>query len=67
MQVTFYNYSGANNVINKSLGAGTNIECDMQVATDQLQPHVRVTFNDTDVFNAFTYNYCCVNSIVLFY
>ncbi len=61
MQVTFYNYSGANNVINKSLGAGTNIECNMQVATDQLQPHVRVTFNDTDVFNAFTYNYCIVS------
>ena len=60
MQVTFYNYSGANNVINKSLGAGTNIECNMQVATDQLQPHVRVTFNDTDGFNAFTYNYCIV-------
>lgn len=61
MQVTFYNYAGANNVINKSLGAGTNIECNMQVATDQLQPHVRVTFNDTDVFNAFTYNYCIVS------
>ena len=60
MQVTFYNYSGANNVINKSLGASTNIECNMQVATDQLQPHVRVTFNDTDAFNAFTYNYCIV-------
>lgn len=60
MQVTFYNYSGANNVINKSLGVGTNIECNMQVATDQLQPHVIVTFNDTDVFNAFTYNYCIV-------
>ena len=61
MQVTFYNYLGANNVINKSLGAGTNIECNMQVATDQLQPHVRVSFNDTDVFNAFTYNYCIVS------
>ena len=60
MQVTFYNYSGANNVINKSLGAGTNIECNMQVATDQLQPHVRVTFNDTNTFDAFTYNYCTV-------
>lgn len=60
MQVTFYKYSGANNVINKSLGAGTNIECNMQVATDQLQPHVRVTFSDSDAFNAFEYNYCIV-------
>lgn len=60
MQVTFYNYTGANNVINKALGDGATINCNMQVATDQLQPHVRVTFNDTDVFNAFTYNYCIV-------
>ena len=60
MQVTFYNYTGANNVINKDLGSGTIINCNMQVATDQLQPHVRVTFNDTDTFNAFTYNYCIV-------
>ena len=60
MQVTFYNYTGANNVINKTLGAGTTIDCNMQLATDQLQPHVIVTFNDTDAFNVFTYNYCIV-------
>lgn len=60
MEVVFYNYTGANNVINKDLGSGTTITCNMQVATDQLQPHVRVTFNDTDTFNAFTYNYCIV-------
>lgn len=60
MIVSFYNYTGANNVINKALGTGTNIECNMQVATDQLQPHVRVTFSDSDAFNAFTYNYCIV-------
>lgn len=60
MKVVFYNYTGANNVINKDLGSGTAINCNMQVATDQLQPHVRVTFNDTDTFNAFTYNYCIV-------
>lgn len=60
MQVTFYNYTGANNVINKTLGAGTTIDCNMQVATDQLMPHVRVTFNDTNTFDAFTYNYCTV-------
>lgn len=58
MEVVFYNYTGANNVINKDLGSGTTINCNMQVATDQLQPHVRVTFNDSDTFNAFTYNYC---------
>lgn len=60
MEVTFYNYTGANNVINKALGTGTTIDCNMQVATDQLMPHVRVTFNDTDTFGAFTYNYCTV-------
>lgn len=60
MQVTFYNYTGANNVINKTLGAGTTIDCNMQVATEQLTPHVRVTFNDTNTFDAFTYNYCTV-------
>lgn len=60
MNVTFYNYTGANNVINKALGTGTNIDCDMQVATDQLMPHVRVTFNDSNTFDTFTYNYCIV-------
>lgn len=60
MEVVFYNYTGANNVINKDLGSGTTINCNMQVATDQLQPHVRVTFNDSVTFNAFTYNYCIV-------
>lgn len=60
MEVTFYNYTGANNVINKTLGAGTTIDCNMHLATDQLQPHVIVTFNDTDAFNVFTYNYCIV-------
>lgn len=60
MKVVFYNYTGANNVINKNLGSGITIECNMQVATDQLQPHVRVTFSDSDAFNAFTYNYCIV-------
>lgn len=60
MNVSFYNYTGANNVINKTLGAGINIECNMQVATDQLMPHVRVTFNDSETFDTFTYNYCTV-------
>lgn len=60
MEVTFYNYTGANNVINKDLGSGTTIKCNMQVATEQLQPHVRITFNDTNTFDAFTYNYCTV-------
>lgn len=60
MEVTFYNYTGANKVINKALGTGTTKECNMQVATDQLEPHVRVAFNDSDTFDAFTYNYCTV-------
>lgn len=60
MEVVLYNYAGANNVINKDLGSGTTINCNMQVATDQLQPHVRVTFSDSDAFNAFAYNYCIV-------
>lgn len=60
MIVSFYNYTGANNVINKTLGTGVNIECNMQVATDQLMPHVRVTFNDSETFDTFTYNYCTI-------
>lgn len=67
MNVSFYNYTGANNVINKTLGTGTTIDCNMQVATDQLQPHVRVTFNDSDTFNAFTYNYCIVTLSTMSY
>ena len=60
MQVTFYNYTGANNVINKTLGTGTTIDCNMQVATDQLQPVVRVSFDDNVSCEAFTYNYCTI-------
>lgn len=58
MKVVFYNYTGANNVINKNLGGGTTINCNMQVATNQLQPHVRVTFTDTNAPETLIYNYC---------
>lgn len=58
MKVVFYNYTGANNVINKNLGSGTTINCNMQVATNQLQPHVRVTFTDTNAPKTLIYNYC---------
>ena len=60
MNVSFYNYIGANNVINKSLGAATVIQCNMQVSTDQLQPIVRVTFNYNVAPETFTYNYCTI-------
>ena len=60
MIVSFYNYTGANNVINKTLGTATDIQCNMQVATDQLQPIVRVTFNDNVSPEAFTYNYSTI-------
>ena len=60
MNVNFYNYVGANNVINKNLGDPTLIECNMQVATEQLQPIVRVTFDDNVVHETFTYNYCTI-------
>lgn len=58
MKVVFYNYTGANNVINKNLGNGTTLNCNMQVATEQLNPHVRVTFTDTNASETLTYNYC---------
>lgn len=58
MNVKFYNYSGANNVINKSLGEPTIIECNMQVATEQLNPHIRVTFSNSNAPESLTYNYC---------
>ena len=60
MNVNFYNYTGANNVINKTLGTATEIQCNMQVATDQLQPIVRVTFDDSVSRETFTYNYCTI-------
>ena len=60
MNVNFYNYVGANNVINKNLGEPTLIECNMQVATTQLNPIVRVTFDDSVLRESFTYNYCTI-------
>lgn len=61
MQVSFYNYTGASNVINKNLGTGTTLDCNMHVATDQLQPHVRVSFADDTAPAVFTYNYCTLS------
>ena len=58
MNVNFYNYTGANNVINKSLGTPTTLECNMQVATEQLNPHIRVTFSNSNAPESLTYNYC---------
>lgn len=60
MIVSFYNYTGANNVINKVLGTANDIQCNMQVATNQLQPIVRVTFDDNASCETFTYNYCTI-------
>lgn len=60
MNVNFYNYSGANNVINKNLGAPTLIECNMEVATTQINPVVRVTFADESAPTTLDYNYCIV-------
>lgn len=60
MEVSFYNYVGANKVINKTLSTPTVIACNMQVATDQLQPVVRVTFDDNVSYETFTYNYCTI-------
>lgn len=60
MEVSFYNYTGANNVINKALGTATVIQCNMQVATDQLQPVIRVTFDDNVLRESFIYNYCTI-------
>lgn len=60
MQVTFYNYTGANNVINKALGEPTLIECNMEVATTQINPVVRVTFEDEIAPSTLDYNYCIV-------
>ena len=58
MNVSFYNYTGANNVINKNLGEPTTLECNMQVATEQLNPHIRVTFSNSNAPESLTYNYC---------
>lgn len=58
MIVNFYNYTGANSVINKNLGEATLIECNMEVATTQINPVVRVTFLDDSAPSALNYNYC---------
>lgn len=66
MKVNFYNYTGADNVINKSLENPTTLNCNMQVATEQLSPHVRVTYNDLDAPSLFEYNYCSFNGYYYF-
>lgn len=60
MNVKFYNYSGANNVINKNLGNPTLLECNMEVATTQINPVVRVTFADDTAPSTLDFNYCVV-------
>lgn len=60
MIVNFYKYSGANKVINKNLGEAMLIECNMEVATTQINPVVRVTFADETAPSTLDYNYCIV-------
>ena len=60
MNVNFYKYAGANNVINKNLGEPTLINCNMEVATTQINPTVRVTFEDVTAPSSLDYNYCVV-------
>ena len=60
MNVNFYNYTGANNEINKNLGNPTLIECNMEVATTQINPVVRVTFSDDVAPSTLDFNYCVV-------
>ena len=60
MNVNFYNYTGANNVINKNLGNPTLLECNMEVATTQINPVVRVTFSDDNAPSTLDFNYCVV-------
>lgn len=60
MNVNFYNYTGANNVINKNLGNPTLLECNMEVATTQINPIVRVTFSDDNGPSTLDFNYCVV-------
>ena len=60
MNVNFYNYTGANNVINKNLGNPTLLECNMEVATTQINPVVRVTFSDDVAPSTLDFNYCVV-------
>ena len=60
MNVNFYKYAGANNVINKNLGEPTLIDCNMEVATTQINPTVRVTFADDVAPSTLDYNYCIV-------
>lgn len=60
MNVSFYKYSGANNVINKNIGEPTVIVCNMEVATTQINPVVRVTFADETAPATLDYNYCIV-------
>lgn len=60
MNVNFYNYTGANNVINKNLGNPTLLECNMEVATSQINPVVRVTFSDETAPSTLDFNYCVV-------
>lgn len=60
MNVNFYKYTGGNNVINKNLGEPTLVECNMEVATTQINPVVRVTFTDESAPISLDYNYCIV-------
>ena len=60
MNVNFYKYTGANNVINKNLGNPTLLECNMEVTTTQINPVVRVTFSDDNAPSTLDFNYCVV-------
>lgn len=59
--ITFYNYSGLPNAINKTLENGTTIACNFNIGYNEIHPKIKI------VADNFNYNYCFIESTGKYY
>lgn len=62
MTITFYNYSGEVNRLNKILNDGVDIQSNFNIDYDKLHPTVKLSYS-----NDFDYNYCYISDFGKYY
>lgn len=60
MTITFYNTTGADNVINKSLNDGVTYNCNLNIDTTQINSTARVDLDPSTAPDSISYNYAVI-------
>ena len=66
MIITLYQYSGKNNVVNKDLGTGVNVDGTIKEPFNVLRPNVKIRVNST-LQNIMIYNYVYIAELSRYY